>query len=156
MEDQQTEFQNASLVELVSSAQKFEQMMLKMVQNAQEQAGLESLTPVQAMFLLNMPPEPVHPGDLKKKGVYFGTNPSYIQQKLITLGYLKDVVSQRDKRKVVLFVTPEGQKFIKKLSQAIDSSGELFSTSLGFELADFVAMMDKMSKEADGIVRHSS
>lgn len=75
------------------------------------------LTPVQAIFIANIPDDGSVVGRLRNRKAYYGTNLTYTVKLLIREGYVKSSQSRNDKRSKVVSRTAKGTEVFNKMRE---------------------------------------
>lgn len=77
--------------------------------------GIDDLSPVQALMLINIGGEELSVRDLLERGYYLGSNASYNLKHLVEAGYVDRTASQRDRRTARLRLSDRGLKLCEAL-----------------------------------------
>jgi DNA-binding MarR family transcriptional regulator len=72
--------------------------------------GIDDISPVQVMMLLNIGMDEISVRDLIERGYYLGSNASYNLKQLVGAGYVDRSASQRDRRSARLKLSEKGQQ----------------------------------------------
>lgn len=100
--------------------EKIDHLRHALVQEALDRAGHESITSVQAYLVSRLEDDDrIAAGDLRKRGLYLGSNPSYNLSKLIDWGYLKNNKDKDDKRVSRISITTAG-KDIRRIVHSVE------------------------------------
>lgn len=79
--------------------------------------GIDDISPVQVMMLLNISSGEISVRDLIERGYYLGSNASYNLKNLVERGYVDRGASLRDKRAARLRLSNKGQELAERLRQ---------------------------------------
>lgn len=79
--------------------------------------GIDDISPVQVMMLLNISSGEISVRDLIERGYYLGSNASYNLKNLVECGYVDRSASQRDKRAARLKLSAKGAKLVERLRE---------------------------------------
>ena len=101
-------------------------------------AGIEDVSPVQAMMLANIGDEEISVRDLIERGYYLGSNASYNLKQLVDGGYVERQTSQRDRRAARLKSSAKGRALLDALAKLNSQIAEPFLKSEA-EAAEFEA-----------------
>ncbi len=71
--------------------------------------GVDDISPMQVLMLLNISGDELSVRDLMERGYYLGSNASYNLKHLVECGYVDRAASQRDKRAARLRLSEKGQ-----------------------------------------------
>lgn len=77
--------------------------------------GIDDISPVQVMMLLNISTGEISVRDLIERGYYLGSNASYNLKQLVDTGYVDRGASQRDKRAARLKLSARGTELCDHL-----------------------------------------
>lgn len=77
--------------------------------------GIEDISPVQVMMLLNISTGEISVRDLIERGYYLGSNASYNLKQLVDTGYVERSASPRDRRAARLKLSPRGVELCEQL-----------------------------------------
>ncbi len=86
--------------------------------------GVDDLSPVQVMMLLNISGGEISVRDLIERGYYLGSNASYNLKHLVESGYVDRSASQRDKRAARLRLSEKGANLCDQLRQMASQHAE--------------------------------
>ncbi|MGQ9367294.1 MarR family winged helix-turn-helix transcriptional regulator [Azospirillum sp. ST 5-10] len=93
-------------------------------------AGVEDISPVQVMMLLNISTGDISVRDLIERGYYLGSNASYNLKQLVDRGYVDRSASPRDRRSARLKLSAKGVELTERLR---DMSGSHAGTLIDGE-----------------------
>lgn len=79
--------------------------------------GIDDISPVQVMMLLNISSGEISVRDLIERGYYLGSNASYNLKNLVERGYVDRAASQRDKRAARLRLSQKGVDLAERLRE---------------------------------------
>lgn len=79
--------------------------------------GIDDISPVQVMMLLNISSGEISVRDLIERGYYLGSNASYNLKNLVERGYVDRAASLRDKRAARLRLSAKGVELAERLRQ---------------------------------------
>lgn len=71
--------------------------------------GVDDISPMQVLMLLNIDGDELSVRDLMERGYYLGSNASYNLKHLVERGYVDRAASQRDRRAARLKLSEKGQ-----------------------------------------------
>ena len=77
--------------------------------------GIDDISPVQVMMLLNISNGEISVRDLIERGYYLGSNASYNLKQLVDSGYVDRSASPRDKRAARLKLSAKGLELCERL-----------------------------------------
>lgn len=77
--------------------------------------GIDDISPVQVMMLLNISTGEISVRDLIERGYYLGSNASYNLKQLVDQGYVDRTASPRDKRAARLRLSARGNDLCEQL-----------------------------------------
>lgn len=77
--------------------------------------GIDDISPVQVMMLLNISTGEISVRDLIERGYYLGSNASYNLKQLVDQGYVDRSASPRDKRAARLKLSARGMELTEQL-----------------------------------------
>ncbi len=77
--------------------------------------GIDDISPVQVMMLLNISSGEISVRDLIERGYYLGSNASYNLKQLVDQGYVDRAASPRDKRAARLKLSVRGPELCEQL-----------------------------------------
>ncbi|HYG87578.1 MAG TPA: MarR family transcriptional regulator [Azospirillum sp.] len=77
--------------------------------------GIDDISPVQVMMLLNISSGEISVRDLIERGYYLGSNASYNLKQLVDQGYIDRSASPRDKRAARLKLSVKGNELCEQL-----------------------------------------
>ncbi|HYH39802.1 MarR family transcriptional regulator [Azospirillum sp. TSO22-1] len=77
--------------------------------------GIDDISPVQVMMLLNISSGEISVRDLIERGYYLGSNASYNLKQLVDQGYVDRAASPRDKRAARLKLSARGTELCEQL-----------------------------------------
>jgi DNA-binding MarR family transcriptional regulator len=77
--------------------------------------GIDDISPVQVMMLLNISSGEISVRDLIERGYYLGSNASYNLKQLVDTGYVDRSASPRDKRAARLKLSARGAELCERL-----------------------------------------
>jgi DNA-binding MarR family transcriptional regulator len=77
--------------------------------------GIDDISPVQVLMLMNIGSEELSVRDLMERGYYLGSNASYNLKHLVETGYVDRAPSQRDRRSARLRLSDKGSGLCAEL-----------------------------------------
>jgi DNA-binding MarR family transcriptional regulator len=100
---------------------------------------------VQALVLHAIGDRELRHSDIRTRAIYFGTNASYIQKKLISGGFIDHQPSPTDRREVRIKLTPEGHAVAAAVDSHLDRLARQIAPT-GLAAGDLRTMNTAMSR----------
>ncbi|NBX74040.1 MAG: MarR family transcriptional regulator [Alphaproteobacteria bacterium] len=119
----------ALLLELPAQLERMHRRFLDVVRLELSTNGIQDISPVQAMMLVNVGDAELSVRDLIERGYYLGSNASYNLKQLVTGGYVERQQALRDKRAARLKLTPTGFKVLRIIHEVTAKYGDMKETS---------------------------
>lgn len=122
--------------ELTRLIERIHRRLLDVVRIELARLGIDDISPVQVVMLLNIQGEEVSVRDLIERGYYLSSNASYNLKQLLEAGYIDRSASQRDKRAARIRLSQRGEELCRELRAVEEAhAGRLIADA--DELADF-------------------
>jgi DNA-binding MarR family transcriptional regulator len=86
--------------------------------------GINDISPVQAMMLVNISQEEMTVRDLIERGYYLGSNASYNLKNLVDGGYVDRQTAARDRRSALVKVSAKGKVILDVLTKLNNQMAE--------------------------------
>ncbi|WP_119680968.1 MarR family winged helix-turn-helix transcriptional regulator [Indioceanicola profundi] len=87
--------------------------------------GVDDISPVQVIMLMNIGGDELSVRDLMERGYYLGSNASYNLKHLVEQGYVDRSASQRDRRAARLRLSEKGRRLTGELRRLEERQSEL-------------------------------
>jgi DNA-binding MarR family transcriptional regulator len=117
------------LLELPGQIERMHRRFLDVVRHELAQQGIDDISPVQAMMLVNIGDQELSVRDLIERGYYLGSNASYNLKQVVTGGYVDRQQALRDKRAARLKLTAKGLKVLQIIHATTQKLGEMKDVS---------------------------
>lgn len=101
--------------ELTRLIERIHRRLMDVVRIELARLGIDDISPVQVVMLLNIQGEEVSVRDLIERGYYLSSNASYNLKQLLEAGYIDRSASQRDKRAARIRLSPRGEELCREL-----------------------------------------
>lgn len=101
--------------ELTRLIERMHRRFLDVVRVELSRIGIDDISPVQVLMLLNIGGDEISVRDLVERGYYLGSNASYNLKHLVDAGYVDRSPSQRDRRSARLRLSEKGQRLWAEL-----------------------------------------
>ncbi len=122
--------------ELTRLIERIHRRLMDVVRIELARLGIDDISPVQVVMLLNIQGEEVSVRDLIERGYYLSSNASYNLKQLLEAGYIDRSASQRDKRAARIRLSERGEELCRELRAVEEGhAGRLIASEA--ELAEF-------------------
>lgn len=122
--------------ELTRLIERIHRRLMDVVRIELARLGIDDISPVQVVMLLNIQGEEVSVRDLIERGYYLSSNASYNLKQLLEAGYIDRSASQRDKRAARIRLSERGEELCRELRAVEEAhAGRLIAGAE--ELSDF-------------------
>lgn len=103
--------------DLARIIERMHRRFLDVVRMELSRIGIDDISPVQVMMMLNIGADEISVRDLIERGYYLGSNASYNLKQLVASGYVDRAASQRDRRSARLRLSDKGRRLWDELRQ---------------------------------------
>lgn len=122
--------------ELTRLLERIHRRLLDVVRIELARLGIDDISPVQVVMLLNIQGEEVSVRDLIERGYYLSSNASYNLKQLLEGGYIDRSASQRDRRAARIRLSAKGEELCLEL-RAVEEAHAARLISGAEEMAEF-------------------
>jgi DNA-binding MarR family transcriptional regulator len=119
--------------------------------------GIKDVNPPQALILYRLGDQEITPNELKRRGIYLGSNISYNQRLLVDNGYLHKRQCPADARSVLLKVSETGRNIGVIVAHVIEKRREETLRRAQIspnELSQVLKYIEGLTKALHGQIRH--
>lgn len=118
--------------------------------------GVDDISPVQVIMLMNIGNDELSVRDLMERGYYLGSNASYNLKHLVERGYVDRSASQRDRRAARLRLSEKGRQLTSELRRLEDRQAELLlrDANDGADLETAYRMLRRLERLWGDIIRY--
>lgn len=117
--------------------------------------GVDDISPVQVMMLLNISNGEISVRDLIERGYYLGSNASYNLKQLVDGGYVDRSASPRDKRAARLKLSTKGMELCERLRDmaAAHSEGLIRTDGDGQDFETTYRTLRRLERKWTDVIR---
>jgi DNA-binding MarR family transcriptional regulator len=118
--------------------------------------GVDDISPMQVLMLLNIGEDELSVRDLMERGYYLGSNASYNLKHLVEQGYVDRAASQRDRRAARLRLSEKGEWLCTEIGKLENRQATqlLRSPADGADLETTYRMLRRLERMWGDIVRY--
>lgn len=120
--------------------------------------GVDDISPMQVLMLLNIGEDELSVRDLMERGYYLGSNASYNLKHLVEQGYVDRAASQRDRRAARLRLSEKGQWLCTEIAKLEDRQAAqlLRGAADAADLETTYRMLRRLERMWGDVVRYDS
>lgn len=120
--------------------------------------GVDDISPMQVLMLLNIGADELSVRDLMERGYYLGSNASYNLKHLVEQGYVDRAASQRDRRAARLRLSEKGQWLCTQIGKLEDRQATQLLRGPGdaADLETTYRMLRRLERMWGDVVRYDS
>lgn len=120
--------------------------------------GVDDISPMQVLMLLNIGEDELSVRDLMERGYYLGSNASYNLKHLVEQGYVDRAASQRDRRAARLRLSEKGQWLCTQIGKLEDRHATqlLRGPADAADLETTYRMLRRLERMWGDVVRYDS